>query len=154
MVKTMFDGIFLALATSAALLSLGLHPAHAAGPKRSLEEILANGQAALAASHFQEAADLMDEAFRLDNYPVWLANAGYARMMAGQLDRAIENLSGALQDRRLKGEGRDRAIERLGLASAARAHLARSEEAKAKGDFASAARGYDSDPAPTMRWGA
>ncbi len=143
MVRAMFGNLSVAWAMST-LLAFGMvQPARAADPRKAME-IAGQARLALEGKRYQEAADLMDEAFRLDPHPSWLANAGYARMMAGQQDRAVENLSAALQDKRLDGDDRNRAVERLGQASAARAFLARSDEAKAKGDFAAAARGYDS----------
>jgi tetratricopeptide (TPR) repeat protein len=98
---------------------------------------------AMAEQRYEEAAIAMEEAYRHDPNPLWLANAGYARMLAGQQDRAIEILSRALSDTRLEGQGRERAIDRLARASAARAHVARSEEARVRDDFTAMARAYD-----------
>ncbi len=112
-------------------------------PSEDPEALAIKARLALEGNRFQEAADLMDEVNRLDPHPAWLANAGYARMMAGQLERAIIDLSAALQDERLKGEDRVRANDRLNSATAAKAHLARADEAKAAGNFVGAAEGYD-----------
>ncbi len=99
---------------------------------------------AMLTKDFATAAEAMEDAYRHDPNPLWLANAGYARMMAGEQDRAVENLSKALSDPRLVGDARDKAVERLAKASAARAHLARADEATTRGDFESAGRAYDS----------
>jgi len=99
---------------------------------------------AMVAKDYAAAAERMEDAFAHDPNPLWLANAGYARMLSGQQDRAVENLSKALNDARLTGLARDSATDRLARASAARAHLARSDEAKSAGDLEAAARAQDS----------
>lgn len=143
MVKGMIKRLMAAWALGAMLVAPPMSPVHAADQPKA-KEVGARARLALEGHRYAEAADLMDEAFRLDPHPVWLANAGFARMMAGQQDRAVENLSAALQDKELKGDARQLAIVRLGNASTARAHLARADEARARGDLEAAARGFDS----------
>ncbi len=143
MVTSMSKRLMAAGGLSVMLLALTASTSIAADPPQA-KEIGARARLALEGHRYAEAADLMDEAFRLDPHPVWLANAGFARMMAGQQDRAVENLSAALQDKELKGDARQLAIVRLGNASTARAHLARADEARARGDLEAAARGFDS----------
>ncbi|MCC6620802.1 MAG: hypothetical protein IT385_06085 [Deltaproteobacteria bacterium] len=116
--------------------------AHGAEPT-TLEEVVARAQEAMAAKRYAEAAELMERAHQLAPHPRSLANAGYARMLAGQQDRAVESLSSALADKRLAGAERDKAVERLGRASSARAFVARASEAKAAGDLTAAARALD-----------
>lgn len=106
-------------------------------------EAVKRAQLAMAAKRYLAAAEAMEEAWRVDPDPLWLANAGYARMMAGQLDRAIEHLSGALADSRLSQDARTRATARLANASSAKALISRAEEARTRGDFLGAARTYD-----------
>lgn len=117
--------------------------AWAARDIRAAQKAVDEAQLALAGKRYVAAAEAMEKAYDLDPNPLWLANAGYARMMAGQQERAVEAMSAALADKNLDGEARVRAVERLGHASAAKAFIARSEEAKTQGDLAAAARAYD-----------
>lgn len=119
--------------------------AHGASPDAiaKAREAVRLAELAMVAKDYPAAAERMEEAFRHDPNPLWLANAGYARMLSGQQDRAVENLSKALNDARLTGLARDNATERLARASAARAHLARSDEARSAGDLEAAARALD-----------
>lgn len=115
----------------------------AAAPADPARRAVERGKLALAARQYAAAADAMEDAYRLDRNPLWAANAGFARMMAGQQDRAIELLSEALADPTLPAEPRDKAHERLGKASACRALLARAERSRDGGDLAAAARAFD-----------
>lgn len=102
--------------------------AQAAAPRRAAEAVERaqlrprDGGQTLRRGCSQEG---MEEAYRHDPDPLWLANAGYARMLAAQPDRAVELLSQALADKRLVTEARTEATIRLAHASSARALLAR-----------------------------
>jgi tetratricopeptide (TPR) repeat protein len=124
-------------------LLLSAQSAQAARDIRAAQLQVDEARLALAGKRYVAAAEHMEKAFAYDQNPLWLANAGYARMMAGQQERAVEALSAALADKNLEGDARQRAVERLGKASAAKAFIQRSDEAKTAGDLTAAARAYD-----------
>jgi tetratricopeptide (TPR) repeat protein len=134
----------LLLAWALLLLSSGLASTALAArdPKAAKAAVDAASQA-MSAKRYDEAALQMELAYGFDPNPLWLANAGYARMMAAEPDKAVELLSRAIADTKLQGDGRTRAVERLGKASAAKAFVDSSEKAGNVGDFKVAARAMD-----------
>ena len=112
-----------AVMTLLALLGSAL-PVRAVTPKEALQR----AEIAFADKRYEEAAAHMEDVFRLTSDPQWLARAGYARMLAGQLDQAIADLSQALEHKTLTGEMRQRAEDRYAKATLASEHLARSRE--------------------------
>src|SRR5689334_9378599 len=98
--------------------ALGLSaPGHAAPPVGDAGAAVARAQQAMDGKRYGEAAAAMEEAYRADPDPQWLANAGYAHMLAGEEARAIELLSRALADVHLSAQARDKAAERLNRAA-------------------------------------
>lgn len=116
--------------------------ADAASPQLA-QAAVDKAQLAMEGKRYAEAAESIEEAFRHDPNPLWQANAGYAWMLAGQLDRAIAQISEALGDAKLTGEARTRATERLGSASSARALIGRADDLRARGDLRAAAEACD-----------
>jgi len=135
-------GLVGALSVALALTAIPVAPAAAASPQAA-QAAVDRAQLAMAGKRYVEAAENMEQAFRDDPNPLWKANAGYAWMMAGQLDRAIAQLSEALGDAALHGEARSRATERLGAASSARALLNRAEQLRGRDDLLGAAEACD-----------
>lgn|GEM_PF-2283507 len=127
------------------LVSLAASAARAAEPDRATlaRSALDRAERAMLSKDFVAAAQAMEDAFSFDPNPLWLGNAGYAHMMAGQQDRAVDSLSMALADPRLQDDPRAKAVARLARASAARAHVSQAVAASARGDFVSAAQAYD-----------
>jgi len=117
--------------------------ARAARDPKAAGEAVRKAELAMAGQRYAEAADSMEEAYRHDPNPLWLANAGYARMMAGDLGRALTTLDQALADPKLTGDARARAVERRGRATTAKGHVDRAVAAAAAGDPATAARAND-----------
>jgi tetratricopeptide (TPR) repeat protein len=127
----------------AALLAFGPSQVRAARDPKAAKAAVDAATTAMGHKDYETAAEQMERAYEFDPNPLWLANAGYARMLAGESDRAIELLSKALADPKLSGEGRNRAVERLSKASTARAHLMSARRALARSDFEAAARSFD-----------
>lgn len=106
-------------------------------------ELGQQAKAARDALRYAEAAALLDEAHRLQPDARWLGLSGECRMMAGELERAIADLSAALKDPRLPRDARVKAEERLSMSKDALAAVRPAEEARARGGFEAAAQGFD-----------
>lgn len=108
-----------------------------------MKQLLAEADTAREAQRFLEAAALLDEAYAIYPDSRLLANAGYSRMMGGAQVEAIRNFEAALDDQRLVGEVRDKAVERLETSRGVLELTKRADERARLGDFAQAAEGYD-----------
>ncbi len=115
----------------------------ARGRREEDESSREQGEIALGAQRYADAAGFMEGAYAFDPNPQWLANAGFAWMMAGEQDRAIASYERALADKRLVKASLTKTQERLELARSARTRRADADAKRLRSDFAGAARVYD-----------
>lgn len=125
------------------IVALASTSARAARDPKAAAEAVRKAELAMAGQRYAEAADRMEEAYSHDPNPLWLANAGYARMMSGELPRALAHFDAALADAKLVGEGRTRASERRTRAATAKVEVDAAVAAEASGDAKGAAQAID-----------